>query len=81
MKFVPLPVLPLARVWFLLKAARLNVRRVAPVMRGTSSVEIAVFPFHNAAASTMTATTIWAKCFIPMGSVKRNATAHKMEKY
>lgn len=79
MKFVQLPVLPLARVWPLLKVAKLSVRRAVPVMRGTSSVEMSVFPSHSAAAFTKTATTALAKCFI-MDSVRRNASAHKMER-
>lgn len=80
MKFVQLPVLSLAKVWFLLKVAKLSVRRAVPVMRGTSSVEIHAFPFHSAAAFTKTATTALAKCFIPMDSVRRNASASKMER-
>lgn len=49
-------------------------------MRGTSSVEISVFPSHSAAASTKTATTVSVKCFIPVDSVKKNASACKMER-
>lgn len=78
MKFVQLPVLPRARVWALLKVAKLSAGRAVPVMRDTSSVDSSVFPFHSAAASTKTATTAWTKCFIPM-SVRRSASAHKME--
>lgn len=49
------------------------------MMRGTSSVEITVFPSLTVAASIKTATTKLAKCFIPMGSVKKSANAHRME--
>ncbi len=80
MKFAQLPVLPPARIWLLLKVAMISVRRAVPVMKGTSSVEISAFPSHSAAASTMTATTVSAKCFILMDSVKRNANAQKMER-
>ncbi len=80
MKFVQLPVLPLARVWARLQDAKLSVRRAVPVMRGTSSVEMLVFPSHSAAVSTKIATTASAKCFIPVDSVRRNASAYKMER-
>lgn len=79
MKFVQRHVLPLVRVWPLLKVVKLIVRRTVPVMRGTSSVEITAFPSHSAAASMKTATTGLDKCFIPMGSVRRSASAHRME--
>lgn len=79
MKFVQLHVLPLATVWLLLKAASHNVRKAAPVMRDTSSAGTSVFPFHSVAAHTTTATTVWAKCFILAVSVRRNATAHRVE--
>lgn len=49
-------------------------------MRVTSSAEVVVFPSHSVGASTKIATTASAKCFIPMGSVRRNAIAHKMER-
>lgn len=79
MKFVQLHVLPLVRVWPLLKVAKVSVRRAVPVMRATSSVEIAVFPSQSVVASIKTATTKLAKCFIPVGSVKRSASAHRMD--
>lgn len=49
-------------------------------MTGTSSAEMFAFPCQSAVASMTTSTTIVAKCFIPMNSVKNNASASKMER-
>lgn len=80
MRFVELVVLPHARVYPLLSIAMLYARSPVPATRGTSSVEIAVCPSHNAAASTKVATTASAKCFILMDSVRKNASAQKTER-
>lgn len=77
MKFVQLPVLLLVIILTLLKIAKKIVRRAVPVMRTTSLVEIVAFPSQNAAASTMTATTNLAKCFIPVDNVKKDASVNK----
>lgn len=78
MKFVQLPVLLLAIVLTLYKIAKKIVRRAVPVKRATFLVESAVFPSQNAAASTTTATTALAKCFFPLDSVKKDASAIEM---
>ena len=80
MRFVKLVVLPHARVYPLLRIAILYARSPVPATRGTSSVEIAVCPSLNAAASTKTATTALAKCFTPMDSARKNASAQKTER-
>lgn len=80
MKFVQVRALHPVKVWLPLQAARLVVRKAALVMKGTSSVEINVFPTHSVAASTMTSTIASMKYFIPMDSVRRSANAHKTER-
>lgn len=80
MSFVHHPVLRLARVWRVLKNAKLIVRRAVPVMRGTFSAEMSAFPHQSVGVSTKTTTIELAKCSIPMDSVKSNAHVHKMER-
>lgn len=80
MKFVQLPVLLLARIWPLHKIAKNSVRRAAPVRRGSYSAEATVFPLNIAAAFTKTVTTALVKYFIPLENVKKNASAHVVER-
>lgn len=47
---------------------------------GSFSVEMCAFPCRSAVASMTTTTTVLAKCFIPMDSVKNNASASKVER-
>lgn len=80
MRFVHHPVLHLARVWTLLKNAKLIVRRAVPVMRGMSSAEMPAFPHQSVGVSTKTTTITSAKCFIPTDSVKSSARVQKTER-
>lgn len=71
-------VLPLVRLWSVLKLVKLTVKKDVFVMTDTSSADIHVFPSPNAAASTENATIASAKCFIQVESVKNNANAKMM---
>lgn len=80
MKYVRLHVLQHATVWLLLGVVRLFVRRVVPAMKVLFSVDIFASPSHSVAAAIMTATTVSVKCFIPVGNVRKNASAQRMER-
>lgn len=71
-------VLPLVRLWSVLKLVKLTVKKDAFVTTDTSSADVDVFPSPSAAASMENATIASAKCFFQVESVKNNANAKMM---